>query len=53
MLLFFAIINLYFLIGAVIAQIFNPTEEFVVPIGTPTQEVKVKIEMHPVPQKPK
>ena len=29
-------IDLYFLIPALPAQIFNPTTEFAIPIGTPT-----------------
>ena len=36
--LFFLIIDLYFLIPAVIAQIFNPTPEMEMPNGTPTNE---------------
>ena len=35
-------IDLYFLIHAVITKLFNPTEELV-PIGIPTNEVKVEI----------
>ena len=37
---FFLIIDLYFLIPAVIAQIFNPIAELVIPIGIPTKEAK-------------
>ena len=48
LLLFFLIIDLYFLITAVIAQIFNPTTELAMPIGTPTKEVKEEIKTHPV-----
>ena len=44
--LFFLIIDLYFLIPAVIAQIFNPTAELVIPIGT--KEAKAEMETHPV-----
>ena len=33
---FCLIIDLYFLIAAVITQIFNPTSELVIPIGIPT-----------------
>ena len=44
---FFLTIGLYFLIPAVIAQIFNPTTEHVMSIGIPTKEVKTKIERHP------
>ena len=42
---FFLIIDLYFLIPAVTAQIFNPFVEFVIPIGTATEEAKAEIEM--------
>ena len=42
---FFLIIHLYFLIPAVIAQVFNPISEFVIPIGMLT---KAEIETHPV-----
>ena len=45
--LFFFIIDLYFLIHAVIAQIFNPIAELVIPIGIPTKETKAEIEIHP------
>ena len=37
---FFLIIDLYFLIPAVITQIFNPIAELVIPIGIPTKETK-------------
>ena len=45
---FFLIINLYYLIPAVIAQIFNPIAELVIPIGMPTKEAKAEIEIYPV-----
>ena len=45
---FLLIIDLYFLIPAVITQTFNPIAEFVIPIGIPTKEVKSEMEMHPV-----
>ena len=45
---FFLIIDLYFLIPAVITQIFNPVAELVIPIGIPTKEAKAEIETHPV-----
>ena len=45
---FFLIINLYFLFPAVIAQIFNPIAELVIPTGIPIKEENVKIETHPV-----
>ena len=44
----FLIIDLYFLIPAVIVQISNPTAELVIPIGIPIKEVKPKIEISPV-----
>ena len=40
-------IDLYFLIPAVIAQIFNPTAELVIPKGTPTTESNAEIETQP------
>ena len=46
--LFFLIIDLYFLILAVIAQIFNPITELVIPMEIPTKEVNVHMETHPV-----
>ena len=48
MLLFFLIIELYFLFSAVIAQIFNPIAELVIRIEIPTKEAKAEIEIHPV-----
>ena len=45
---FFLIIDLYFSIPAVIAQIFNPIAELVIPIGIPTKEAKAEMETHPV-----
>ena len=39
---FFLIIDLYFLILAVIAEIFNPIAELVVPIGIQTTEEKTR-----------
>ena len=45
---FFLIIDRYFLIPAVIEQIFNPVAELVIPIGTATKEAKVEIETRPV-----
>ena len=44
----FLIIDLYFLIAAVIAQIFNPIAELLISIGIPTKEAKAEIEIHPV-----
>ena len=43
---FFLIIDLYFLIPAVIAHIFNPIEELVIPLGVPIREAKAEIEIH-------
>ena len=45
---FFLIIDLYFLITAAIAQIFNAIIELVIPMGIPIKEVKAEIEIHPV-----
>ena len=45
---FFLIIDLYFFIPPVIAQIFNPIEDLVIPIGIPIKEVKTETEIHPV-----
>ena len=45
---FFLIIDLYFLIAAGIAQIFNPIEELIPPIGIPTKEAKAEMETHQV-----
>ena len=43
---FFLIINLYFLIPAAIAQIFNPISELVIPIEIPSKKAKSEIEIH-------
>ena len=43
---FFLIIDLYFLIPAVIAHIFNPIAELVIPLGVPIREAKADIEIH-------
>ena len=45
---FFLISDLYFLIPAAIAQIFNPIAELVIPTGIPSKEAKAEIEIHPV-----
>ena len=42
----FLIINLYFLIPAVVTQIFNSIAELVIFIGITTKEVKAKMETH-------
>ena len=47
-LLLFLIIDLRFLIPAVIAQIFNPTAELAIPAGILAKEAKAEIEIHPV-----
>ena len=49
--LFFSVIDLYFLIPAVITQIFNPTVELVIPIGIPTKEAKMNAEIRQKKQK--
>lgn len=46
MLIFFLIIDLHF--SAAIAQSFKSISELAVPIGIPSEEVKVEIEMRPV-----
>ena len=45
---FFLVIDLYFLIPAVIAQIFHKIAELVIPTGIPTKEAKIETETHPV-----
>ena len=49
----FLIIDLYFLITAVIAQIFNSVAELVIPAGIPIREAKVETEIHPEIAEPK
>ena len=44
----FLIVDLYFLIPVVIAQIFNSSAELVIRIGIPIKEAKAKAEIHPV-----
>ena len=44
----FLIIDLYFLIPVVIAQIFNPIAELVIHIETLIKEAKSELEIHPV-----
>ena len=44
--LYFLIIDLHFLILAVIKQTFNPIAELVIPIGIPTKEGKLEMEVH-------
>ena len=50
---FFLIIGFYFLIAAVITQIFNPTAKLIITIGIPTKEGKAEMETHPVTAEPK
>ena len=45
---FFLIIDLYFLIPEVIAQIFNQIAELLILLGILTKEQKVEMETHPV-----
>ena len=45
---FFLIIDLYFLIPAVIVQTCNPIAELVIPIEIPTKETKAETETHTV-----
>ena len=44
----FLIIDLYSLVPVIIAQIFNPIVELVIPIGIPSKEAKAEIEIHAV-----
>ena len=44
--LFFLIIDLYFLILAVITQIFNPTAKVAIPTEIPSKTAKAKIETY-------
>ena len=46
--LYFLIIDLYLLLPSVIAQIFNPTAELVIPTGTPTNDANAEIETQPL-----
>ena len=43
---FSLIIDLYVLIPAVIAQIFNPIAELIIPMEIPSKETKSEIEIH-------
>ena len=45
---FFLIADLYFLIPAVIIQIFNPIAELVIPIRILTRETKADMGTHPI-----
>ena len=53
MLQIFIFIDLYFLILAIIAQVFNPVTELIIPIGISTKEAKAEMETHPVVVKAK
>ena len=48
---FFFLIDLYFLILAIIAQIFDPNVELIIPLEILTKEAIVKMEIHTVTQK--
>ena len=39
--------------SAVLAQIFNPIAELVIPLGIPTKDAKSEMETHPVIAEPK
>ena len=45
---FFLIIDLYFLIPAVITEIFIVIPEFAISTGIPTKETRTEVETHPV-----
>ena len=45
---FFLINELFFLIRAVIAHIFNPIAELKIAVGIPIKKAKAEIEIHPV-----
>ena len=45
---FFLMTDLYFIIPEVIAQIFNPTEELLIPIEMRTNEGNAEIETQPL-----
>ena len=46
--LFFLLIDLYLLIPTVVAQIFNPTAELIIPTGIPTNKINTEMETHSV-----
>ena len=48
---FFLIIDLYFLIDVVTAQIFNPNAELVISTGTETNEANAEITTQPLKTK--
>ena len=45
---FFLILDLYFLISAATAQIFNTIAELTISIGIPSKEEKTEIEIHKI-----
>ena len=45
---FFLVIDIYFLIPVVVAQIFNPIAELAIPIEMPIKEEKVENQIDPV-----
>ena len=47
LLLFFFVIDLYFLIPAMIAKMLNPTTKLEIPIGTQTNEANAETETQP------
>ena len=47
-LFFFVIIDLYLILPAVIALVFNPIAELIIPVGISTKETKQEIEINPV-----
>ena len=49
----FLVIDLYFLISEVMAQIFNPITELVIPLGIPSKEEKAELEIRPIISKAK
>ena len=45
---FFLIIDLYFVIPAAVAQIFNLNAELLTPLGIPSKDEKAEVEIHPI-----
>ena len=43
--IFFLVINLYFTIPAAILKIFDPIAELAIPLGMPSKEAKVEVEI--------
>ena len=48
---FFLVIDLYFLVLAIIAQIFNPIVELFIPLEISTKEAKAEMKIHTVTAK--